>query len=364
MIDKDLLTEIKPKTLSVVSSVAHIATGLPVDKVLRLKHSSPEEWEVFVEEWACSLENVYSKVRRLGGSGDFGVDIVGFCTDEGFEGQWDNYQCKRYQKALTPSDILVELGKVIYYSFIGEYTPPRRCYFVAPLGIGTMLERLLNKPTELRNKLIDNWDTHCKKGITATKNIELEGDFLSYVKGFDFKIFSSKSSIELIDAHSHTRFHSLRFGGGLPQRLTPEVPPTVIASESRYIRQILDAYGEHLKKKLADVDSLSTHQLLQKDLYRQRERFYHAEGLRNFSRDTVPEGTFQSLQQEIYHGVVDVVESTHQNGYERMKAVLNQATTIGLISNPLTVVLKLQDRQGICHQLANDDAFSWVINDD
>lgn len=87
---------------------------------------------------------------------------------------------------------------------------------------------------------------HCKSGITSTKEIELSGELQSCVDAFDFTSFSSKSHVELIEAHSHTGFHTVRFGGGLPARPNPEAPPPVPAApESRYIRQLLDAYGDH-----------------------------------------------------------------------------------------------------------------------
>lgn len=65
-----------------------------------------------------SSQKKYLTVRRFGGSGDLGVDISGFCSDKGFNGEWDNYQCKRYDHPLRPSDIWVEIGKIIYYSYI------------------------------------------------------------------------------------------------------------------------------------------------------------------------------------------------------------------------------------------------------
>ena len=365
MISVSDMKEIVPSVLPAAPSSAHVHSGIPIPKAIRVKNFSPDEWEVFVEEWATSLESSYVKVRRFGGAGDCGVDIAGFCTDKGFEDTWENYQCKRYAHPLRPSDIWVELGKIIYYSHIGEYMPPKKHYFVASLGVGTTLEKLLNKPTELRKKFKDNWDGHCKSGITTTKNIELSGALLSYVDSFDFTIFSSKSHVELIEAHSHTGFHAVRFGGGLPARPTPDAPPAVPAvSESRYIRQLLDAYGDHLGASLHDMSALVAHSALEKDFRRQRERFYHAETLRNFARDTVPEGTFDDLQDEVYHGVVDVTDATHPNGYERMKATVAQASTVALTANPLASVTKSQDRQGICHQLANEDRLEWVVDND
>lgn len=363
IVDADM-KKIKPRAPSAAPLSAHVHSGVPVPKAIRVKNFSPDEWEDFIEEWAASHEKAYVKVLRFGGSGDYGVDIAGFCTDKGFEDRWDNYQCKRYANPLRPSDIWVELGKIIYYSYIGEYTPPRKHYFVASLGVGTTLEKLLNKPTELRKKLKENWDRYCKSKITTTKGIALNRDLLSYVDAFDFTIFSSKSHVELIETHSHTGFHAVRFGGGLPARPNPEVPPAVpAASESRYIRQLLDAYGDHLGSPLRDMSALGAHSILERDFRRQRERFYHAEALRNFARDTVPEGTFDDLQDEVYHGVVDVTDATHPNAYERMKATVAQASTIALTANPLASVTKSQDRQGICHQLANEDRLKWVIND-
>lgn len=365
MISNEDMKKIEPKALTVAPSSAHVQSGIPVPKAIRVKNFSPDDWEDFIEEWASSLDNSYVKVRRFGGSGDCGVDVAGFYTDKGFEDTWDNYQCKRYAHPLRPSDIWVELGKIIYYSHIGEYTRPRKHYFVASLGVGTNLEKLLNKPTELREKFKENWDGHCKSGITSTKEIELSGKLLSYVDAFDYTIFSSKSHVELIEAHSDTGFHTVRFGGGLPARPNPEAPPTVPApSESRYVRQLLDAYGDRLGSSLHDMSALVAHDMLEKDFRRQRERFYHAEALRNFARDTVPKGTFDDLQDEVYHGVVDVTDSTHPNGYERMKATVAQASSVALTANPLASVIKSQDRQGICHQLANEDRLKWVIDDD
>jgi len=151
----------------------------------------------------------------------------------------------------------------------------------------------------------------------------------------------------------------------LPARPVPGTPPAVPAvSESRYIRQLLDAYGDHLGASLHDMSALVAHNALEKDFRRQRERFYHAEALRNFARDTVIEGTFDDLQDEVYHGVVDVTDATHDNGYERMKATVAQASTVALTANPLASVTKSQDRQGICHQLANEDRLEWVVDDD
>jgi hypothetical protein len=111
---------------------------------------------------------------------------------------------------------------------------------------------------------------------------------------------------------------------------------------------------------VATLEKLRSYAALAKDFLRQRERFYHAEALRNFARDTVPAGTFDALQEEVYHGVVDTCEDSHANGFDRMRATVMQAAKVAITSSPLASVTKAQDRQGICHQLANEDQLTWV----
>ena len=315
-----------------------------------------------------SLKNTgYIRIARYSGSGDQGVDVAGFVSDSGWEGGWDNYQCKHYNHPLRPNDIWIEVGKIIYYSYKGEYPPPRKYYFIASRDIGTKLGKLLEDSEKLKAEARKNWEKYCKNGITETSSILLDGDLLRWFEEFDFSIFSTKSVVELIDLHSKTPFHSVRFGGGLPPR--PEVsisPEDHDATESRYIKQLLNAYSDHLGQSINNISeiSLSSKPSLKKDFSRQRERFYHAEYLRNYARDTVPEGTFERLQGEIYHGVVDIYDGNYADGLARMRATVIQAAQVSIISNPLASVVQTQDRQGICHQLANEDKLIWVSMDE
>ena len=255
MISENDMKVIEPTQPIADLSSDHVQTGLPIPKSARVQTFSPDEWESFVEEWATTLNHSYTDVRRFAGAGDKGIDIAGFCSPDGFEGMWDNYQCKRYEHPLRPNEIWVEIGKIIYYSYIQEYSPPRAHYFVASRDIGTSLQALLKKPKELREKFKSNWNAHCRKKITMKKTIELEGDLLDYVDTFDFSIFSSIPHVELIEAHYHTGFHAVRFGGGLQPRPKSDTPPVEPATnESRYIRQLLDAYGDHIHMVLHQIE--------------------------------------------------------------------------------------------------------------
>lgn len=107
------------------------------------------------------------------------------------------------------------------------------------------------------------------------------------------------------------------------------------------------------------IDELTQWPKLQKHFRRQREAFYHAENLRVFSRDSVPPGTFESLQQDIYHGVIDVHDADHADGYARVCSVTQAARQLQLTANVLIACTNPVDRDGICHQLANEDRLTW-----
>jgi hypothetical protein len=91
-----------------------------------------------------------------------------------------------------------------------------------------------------------------------------------------------------------------------------------------------------------------------------RVEFYSAEGLRTFSRDTLPPGEFEKLQDELHSGIKDDLRGEHVDGYRRVVAVVKTARTLPLTSHPLTSRIHNRDRGGICHQLANDGKVRWV----
>ena len=93
---------------------------------------------------------------------------------------------------------------------------------------------------------------------------------------------------------------------------------------------------------------------------RQRVAFYNAEALRLFARDSVPEGTFDALIDDVHGGVVETEERDHKDGWERLTSVLEKVVTLSLGDNVLVSFTRLDDRKGICHQLANADRLTWV----
>jgi hypothetical protein len=337
-----------------------VVSGPPIAPAVRIRTYHDREWEEFVEEWVHSLNDRYVRAERVGGAGDMGRDVVATKADGG----WDNYQCKHYRKALGPSDVWLELGKLMYYTWKGEYVAPDAYFFVAPQGAGNALAKKLRAPDALRQDLIDVWNDKCRLRITTTAAVELDGDLLAHVNAFDFSIFDYVTPLEIIDGHRRTPYFTARFGGDLPDRPAVEPPPAEVTSgEAVYVRALLDAYGQHKVRKIESVETLGADAELAdlNDHFSDaRREFFSADALRSFSRDSLPPGEFERLQDQVRSGVIDVVRLRHDDGYQRVLAVVAAAKQLPLDSHPLNTRIDPLDRGGICHQLVNDRKFRWL----
>jgi hypothetical protein len=338
-----------------------VLNGIRIPAQQQVLLYSAAQWEVFINEWVhFCLKKSYSQVQQFSGAGDRGIDIAGFADAKKLEGVWDNYQCKHYDHALYPGDAWPEIGKVLWYSFQKEYVAPRKYFFVAPFGIGTSLAGYLANASKLKKAVLENWDKSIRSKVTEKQEVALDGAFLVYVNAFDFSVFDAKTALQVIEDHRQCPYHAVRFGGGLPARPASATPPQdPAATESRYIAQLLTAYGDHLNVPVPDAKGLKQWPKLDDHFGRQRVAFYHAESLRIFARDTVPPGTFESLQDDIHSGVIDVHNDEHADGYRRVLSVTKAARDLNLTSNALLTRSKPMDRDGICHQLANEDRLQW-----
>lgn len=368
MSDEQDFVEIELKSTETVPTAAQMSAGIPVPPVSLLQVMSPDDWEVFTQEWLTFHKNKgkYLSIRRYSGSGDLGLDVVAFTSAEGFKEPWDSYQCKHYDHALQPGDILGEVGKIIYHSF--NRTPPfnqacrvpHRHFFVPPQGVGITVGRWLKDPKRFKEEVRSKWESHCVPKIGKDIKAPLVGELLDYFNSFDFSIFDDRTGVELIEEHAQTVFYTPRFGGGLPPREGAMAPPTEPAdAESLYLQKLLHAYGDYLGEEITEIGSLDKHPDLTQHYNRQRVLFYSAESLRNFARDRTPPRTFDSLQYDVYHGVIDVIEVTHPDELARIRATITTAGGLDVSGNALANVTRVSDKQGICHQLANEDRLNW-----
>lgn len=320
---------------------------------------SPDEWEEFTRELAEVIQEDYFLIKRLGGPNDHGIDIAGLLADQGLQGEWDCYQCKHYEKALEPVDAWTEILKVFRAVRAGHYTMPKRYWFVAPKGAGLTLDAYFTSPETLRTEFLKwlNENNTIARATTAEERLAIT----ALATSTDFARFQAMPPADIVNLHSRTKYHAVRFAVPVPPRGDVGAPPEALAGhEVRYVDQLLAVYVERhgddsmTREGLAVDGRTSTH------FGRQRQAFYTAEALRIHARDAVPENTFARLQSDLLDGVVETAERDHSTGYERMQSVLEASTQLDLSRHELIQIAGNADRKGVCHQLVNDSRLTWL----
>lgn len=331
----------------------------PIDKVHIMDEDS---FEQFILEWLFgSKKSKYSSIKRIGGAGDKGRDVVGYYSD----GTVDYYQCKHYNAGLAPTNYYLELGKLCYYTYKKEIPIPKEYFIIASKDVGSSLQDLIDKPFLLKNNLIKNWDTYCKTKITKTTEVPLDSSLLDYIKSFDFTIIKTYPIAQVIDEYLDTIYGNIRFGGRrlkIPTILTPT--DTIELKEMPYISALLEAYSDELNIKIDTIKSLEAYSFYFKHLNRQRKDYYSAETIRRFVRDTLTNSQqFDVLKEEIYNGIIDTHEQEYDSGYKRLVEDLKQAAVTNTSKSMLDSKLHCignSERKGVCHMLVNDNKLRWV----
>ena len=340
-----------------------VSIGKLIEPIHRIKLMSPDEWEVLIEEWLETTKKYdSSKIERLGGSGDIGIDVIAFVTnptENPTNYKWDCYQCKRYDKPLAPSSMWIEFAKIIYYSFIKEYPVPQKYYLIGTNDIGTSLKKYFIDTKKLKDELKKQWKAKCEKEITKTTAVVLEGKFLAYFDKFDFSIFEKINPKIIVEGHKAHSNHLLRFGGGLPSRIAIKIPSIETDEKLRYVEQLVKAYDSDSTSVIEEVEHIegSKYDRHFKD---SRKSFYKAEELRALTRDNLTEDIFEEFKEDVYDGIINKSEEDFENGYKKVKEVESEASKIIIDSNPLTEACRPADKKGACHHLVNDEKISWI----
>jgi hypothetical protein len=260
------------------------------------------EWEIFISEWQKGLQG-YAQVKRLGGPGDHGRDVIGLCGTNGCQGVWDNYQCKHYEGPLSAPKACEDAGKIIFHAFRGEFVPPRKCIFVAPRGPSTQLRDLLLNPPKFRTELISSWNVRVAARVVAGEKHLLDSVLASYVHAYDFTSFGYVTLDEILDDHRRTAYWASRFGGYLTRAPGGQPPKRIAHSESVYVGKLLEVYEETAAARISCVADLKNYSEWADDLQKQRIRFYDAEAFIAHYRDQTEPGTIEDFSDQILDAI-------------------------------------------------------------
>jgi hypothetical protein len=341
-----------------------ILYGLPIPAMDRVKVMGDKEYEDFIGEWLFGyMRSKYAQIYHLGGSGDLGRDFAAYVTEDGTI--WDNYQCKHYKSPLSPADILKEIGKLVYHCFNGHYSWPRMYYFVAPM-ISPKAHDLLKDSMKLKNGLISRWP-ELNKHFSKSEAMYLSSSMRTFIHTLDFSIFSSIPGEDIINQHAQTVYYAPRFGGGLRPRprTKPKVSHEIQEHEMVYIKKIFDAYSLDESILITCKSDLNKCPHLIDHFHHQRMNYYEAETLKQFSREVLPPGSeaFEDFKEEIYHGIIPAIDGKYTSCKDRLDHVLLAAGQTPIESNVLKGNIRISDKHGVCHHLANErDDIRWNRN--
>lgn len=343
-----------------------VGAGLPVNPLDRLAQFSALDFERFTLEWASdyltSKHPDVLEVQQRGGAGDKGRDvIVWFDPSSAIPRRWSLYQCKHYESRLGVGIAAVEIGKVLYYTLRGDYTAPREYWFVTHLGVTSDFQDMLDDPEKLRTYILTDWDERCSMKITSKAKIGLSSELMSHISSFDFSIFRAKQPLDLINEHAQTSYHLTVFGLPLIERPPPPMPPSeVTPGEMGYVGQLYSVIGQATGKKILSVTDFADSSANLRLFDRSRLTFYCAEGLKELARDHMADTAyFDTLMDEFENGLYHDYTATGLTGLQRLVATVKAAQALQLGGHILAPHVVANDREGICHQLANHMRVNW-----
>lgn len=180
----------------------------------------------------------------------------------------------------------------------------------------------------------------------------------------------SKQKIKAIPAttvyfdNSDGKLHIGDIEISIPTELTP--PNNIAPDEELYVKKLLDAYANAMKKGVLSKDNLELlPQKYKRNFSDQRINYYSAVRIERFVRETIADGDIQATKwkSDTLDYIKDTLWDDYDDGYKRltsvMKKVVDSSTTS--IVDTFQHLVGPKEKKGVCHLLANvgDDIY-WV----
>lgn len=341
-----------------------LGLGLPVAPLDRLANFSAADFERFTLEWAAGYLAVKAprivEVQQRGGAGDKGRDVVAWLDpNDAPNRRWILYQCKHYASALGAGLAALEIGKILFYSHRGDYSFPHEYHFVTHEGVTSELQDLLDEPEKLRKFIIDNWNKYIRAKIRK-QPVDLTSGLKTHIEAVPFTVFRAKQPLDLINEHAQTRYHLTVFGLPLIERQKPPEPPSEVApGENEYVTQLLAVIAADLGRPVSKALDFADSEKHKRLFDRSRLTFYHSEGLKELARDQMAdESFFDSLLGEFVDGLYHW-HTGEPDGYQRLISTIKAAQALQLSRHVLEPHVLPNDREGMCHQMANAGRLHW-----
>jgi len=153
----------------------------------------------------------------------------------------------------------------------------------------------------------------------------------------------------------------------IPKEIEP--PEDIAPEEEAYVRELLAAYAESIKKgEITKVDLDSLPMKYKRNFSEQRINYYSAIRIDRFIRESIFQGEVQAKKwkSETHDYIKDTLWDDYDDGYKRLLAVMKKVvdcSTTSIITNMQNLVGP-KEKKGTCHLLANEGSIRWVNEDE
>ena len=283
---------------------------MPLNETRQLFALNDDDLEELIKKWIARLieeGSEYVGFDRPTASADQGRDAVGFLTDQRYDADWDNYQCKHLKRPLGMTAFLVELGKIFYYASEGHSVLPRRYVFVAPKSAVGPVLKMIDRPSTIGPALIEGWDEHCATGITSAKAL-LTPEIRAAIGDYPFQnvmLWKSTDIVEQPQMRGLMVEHLDIDPGSAPLMRDEDVPAAPGEDEAGYIAQLANVYGEHRGRPFADHDAIAADPDYAPKITRARRQFLERKAFRLHFRDNLANTLLDSVDRDVLDGVID-----------------------------------------------------------
>lgn len=241
---------------------------------------------------------------------------------------------------------------------MGEFTPPRKFYFVAPKGLAQSLSALVDKPSQFKKALIDKWNETCAKTIIKGETLPLNQSLKDVIEAFQFHLIDQITIDEMMDDPATVPLLVERYGADPGHYPPAAVPAFVGKDELKYLRALVEAYSEREQSDFKDHEAVFAHTKHGPDLRLHRECYFEADAFQKFYRDNTSSKIIESFRKDIHFGIKDKLKAPAIDSLARVEAVMSHAAVV-TPAGPLAKYAYVPVKQGICHHLVNDDDISW-----
>lgn len=330
-------------------------------KILNLTDS---ELEDLIKKWIAKVAGAYVGFERPTASADMGRDAVGFLSALRYDGNWHNYQCKHLKAPLGKAEFVTELGKIFYYADQGEFSLPTSYIFVCPNSAVRDVKRAIDRPSLIADLLIDNWDSYCLNGMSATP-CPMTPALKAAIRAYSFENVELWKASELVEKpqmravlHEHLDIDP----GEAPRVSVGDVPAEVANEESAYVAQLVTVFAAASGTPFTSYADVVANGTYGPQLINARRRYLERQAFRRHFRDNLPASQIDNVDEDVHETVIDQYHALATAApYERLTQIMGVASTAQVTGalgrhNRVTPSVK----QGACHHFANVGRMPWA----